>query len=283
MEGNRGQASGVKLSVLGSGSGGNSVFVQAGNTRILVDAGFSGKSVVERLAVLDIEPESINAIVVTHEHSDHTSGVGIFARRYGTRIYMTDRTRDACAKLFCGTERVIDYSPSRAFTVGDALIEPFLTVHDAADPVGVAIVDQCTGLKLGVATDLGRPTTQIRHALEGCDVLVLEANHDEVMLHMSSYPASVKRRISSSHGHLSNEASARLATELMHPRLAAVILAHLSKQANTESLALEVVGNALKKAGWVGHLEVASQNQPTDLLDVESLRYRSDSNQLTLL
>ena len=273
----------MKVSVLGSGSGGNSVFVQAGNTRVLVDAGFSGRAVADRLETIGVEPDSIHAIVVTHEHSDHTSGVGVYARRHGTPIYMTERTRDACAKLLRGREVVVDYQPGRAFHIGDVRVEPFLTVHDAADPVGVALVDECTGLRLGVATDLGRPTAQIRHALSGCDFLVLEANHDEVMLHTSPYPVSVKRRIASSHGHLSNQAAARLATELLHPRLAGVVLAHLSKECNRPALAHQVVGDALAKAGWTGHLEVALQHRPTDLMDIEELRYRTGPSQLSLL
>lgn len=273
----------MKVSVLGSGSGGNSVFVQAGNTRVLVDAGFSAKAVAERLETLGVEPGSIAGIVVTHEHGDHTSGVGVFARRHGTPVYMTDRTKAACAKLFRGSETVREYRPGRAFRIGDVSVEPFLTVHDAADPVGVALVDECTGLRAGVATDLGRPTAQIRHALSLCDLLVLEANHDEVMLHTSHYPSSVKRRISSSHGHLSNQAAARLATELMHPRLAAVVLAHLSKECNRPELAEQIVGDALRGAGWTGHLEVALQHRPTALLDIEELRYRAGPSQLSLL
>ena len=162
-------------------------------------------------------------------------------------------------------------------------MEPFLTVHDAADPVGVAIVDECTGHRLGLATDLGRPTVQIRHALERCDLLILEANHDEVLLASSAYPWSVKRRIASSHGHLSNQAAARLAVELLHPRLAAVVLAHLSDACNRPDLALEVVGGELRRAGWKGHLQAAVQDEPTAWLDVEDLRAREGPRQLTLL
>ncbi len=273
----------MRLSVLGSGSGGNSIFVQAGNTRVLVDAGFSAKAIATRLDGLGISPDSIAAIVVTHEHSDHTSAVGVWARRHGTPVYMTDRTREACARLFRGQEDVRSYRTGHAFLIGDVRVEPFLTVHDAVDPVGVTITDECTGLRLGVATDLGRPTTHIRHALSGCDVLVLEANHDEVMLHMSPYPPTVKRRIRSSHGHLSNQAAARLVTELLHPRLAGVVLAHLSKEANRPELARQVVAAALDEAGWQGHLEVASQDVPTQILDIEDLRYRSGPSQLSLL
>ncbi len=273
----------MKMAVLGSGSGGNSTLVQGGNTRVLVDAGFSARSVGERLNLLGVEPDAIDAIVVTHEHGDHTSGVGVFARRHATPIYMTDRTRDACARLLRGSEEVVSYGPGRPFLIGDLRVEPFLTVHDAADPVGVAVVDECTGLRLGIATDLGRPTVQIRHALSACDFLVLEANHDEVMLHTSGYPASVKRRIASSHGHLSNQAAARFVTELLHPRLAGVVLAHLSKECNRPDLALDIVGTALEKAGWKGHLEVAVQHRPTAFLDIEELRFRSGPAQLSLL
>ena len=273
----------MKVAVLGSGSSGNSVFVQAGNTRVLVDAGFSARSVAERLKLIGVDADAISAIVVTHEHGDHTAGIGVYARRHGTPLYMTKRTREACAKRLRGAEEIVEYQPGRVFHVGDVRVEPFLTIHDAADPVGVALVDECTGLRLGVATDLGRPTTQIRHALRDCDFLVLEANHDEVMLHMSGYPSSVKRRISSSHGHLSNQAAARLITELMHPRLAGVVLAHLSHQCNRPELARQVVGDALDKVGWTGHLEVALQDRPTQLFDVEQLRFRAGPAQLSLL
>jgi phosphoribosyl 1,2-cyclic phosphodiesterase len=271
------------VAVLGSGSGGNSALVCAGNTKVLVDAGFSARDLAHRLGSLGVGPGSIDGIVVTHDHGDHTRGMGVFARRHGTPLHMTAPTARACAALLRGSERVVEYTPGRPFLVGDVRVEPFLTVHDAADPVAVALVDECTGLRLGVATDLGRPTAQVRHALSGCDLLILEANHDEVLLHMSAYPVSVKRRIASSHGHLSNQAAARLVRELLHPRLAGVVLAHLSNECNRPALARQVVGRALEEAGWLGHLEVALQHAPTDLLDIEELRYRSGPSQLTFL
>lgn len=273
----------MRVAVLGSGSAGNSVLVAAGGTRILVDAGFSARSLAERLAVLDVGPDAIDAIVVTHDHRDHTRGMGVFARRHATTLYMTRATRAACSDLLTGDERVHEYVPARPFAVGRLRIEPFLTVHDAADPVGVAVVDEGSGIRLGVATDLGRPTAQIRHALSGCDLLILEANHDEVLLHTGPYPVSVKRRIASSHGHLSNQAAARLATELLHPRLAGVVLAHLSFECNRPVLAERIVGDALRAAGWRGHLEVALQERPTRMLDVEELRLRAGPAQLSLL
>ena len=269
--------------MLGSGSSGNATLVAAGDTLLLVDAGFSGRDLARRLAALGVEPERVSGVVITHDHGDHTRGMGVFARRHGTPLYMTERTRTACARLLRGTERVVLYGPGRPFVVGDVRVEPFLTVHDAADSVGIAVVDECTGLRAGIATDLGRPTAHVRLALSGCDLLILEANHDEVLLHTGPYPARVKQRIASSHGHLSNQAAARFACELLHPRLAGIVLAHLSHECNRPDLAARVVGGALLKAGWRGHLEVARQDRPTALLDLEELRYRAGPSQLSFL
>lgn len=255
----------------------------AGNTRVLVDAGFSARDLARRLEILGVACEDVDGIVITHDHGDHTKGMGVFARRHGTPLHMTEATRRACAKLLRGGETVVPYRAGRTFHVGDVRVEPFITVHDAADPVGVALVDECTGLRLGVATDLGRPTAQIRHALEGCDLLILEANHDEVLLHTSAYPVSVKRRIASSHGHLSNQAAARFARELLHSRLAGIVLAHLSDRCNRPDLALAVVREALEQAGWNGYLAVAEQDRPTEILDIEDMRYRSGPSQLSFL
>ncbi|MBT8398522.1 MAG: MBL fold metallo-hydrolase, partial [Gemmatimonadetes bacterium] len=222
----------MKVSVLGSGSRGNSVLVMAGTTRVLVDAGFSARSLEDRLGSLGVLPEEIQAIVVTHDHGDHTRGVGVFARRHGTPVFLTDPTREACGSLFRGKERLESYRAGFPFSVGSLTVHPFLTAHDARDPVAVSLTDSESGFKLGIATDLGRPTSQVRHALSDCDILILEANHDPGLLHQGPYPASVRSRIASSHGHLSNEAAAQFAVELLHPRLAAVVLAHLSAECN---------------------------------------------------
>ncbi len=273
----------MKVSVLGSGSRGNSILVMAGGTRVLVDAGFSARSMEERLGFLGVLPEEIHAIVITHDHGDHTRGVGVFARRHGTPVFLTDPTREACAPLFRGGEDLRAYRAGFPFEVGSLRIEPFLTAHDARDPVAVALVETESGYKLGVATDLGRPTTQVRHALTHSDFLVLEANHDPGLLHQGPYPPSVRARIASSHGHLSNEAAAQFALGLLHPRLAAVILAHLSAECNRPELAEEVVGSVLREAGYQGWLQVADQDTPTPLLDIGELRKRLAPDQLPLL
>jgi phosphoribosyl 1,2-cyclic phosphodiesterase len=273
----------MRVAVLGSGSAGNSVLLCAGGTRLLIDAGFSGRALADRLEQIGVSADSITGIVVTHEHGDHTRGMGVFARRHSTPLHLSERTREACAKLLTGEENVVEYRPGTPFMIRNLRVESFFTVHDAADPVGISVVDERSGIRVGVATDLGRPTAEIRHALSGCDLLILEANHDDVMLRTGPYPAAVKQRIASSHGHLSNQAAARLAVDLLHPRLAAVVLAHLSRECNRPLLAERVVGDALRKAGWKGHLEVAMQDRPTEFLDVEEIRYRSGPLQLSLL
>lgn len=269
--------------MLGSGSRGNAILVEVGTTRLLVDAGFSGRDLARRLEAVEVRPEEITGILITHDHGDHTRGMRVYARRFGTPLWITDRTRKACRKLLRGEERIHGYRPGHPFLLGDVRVEPFLTVHDAADPVGVALVDPATDARLGVATDLGRPTTHIRHALSHADLLVLESNHDEGLLATAPYPWRVKNRITSSHGHLSNEAAGRFARELLHPRLAGVVLAHLSQEANRPGLALDAVGRALEEDGYEGYLTVADQDDPGEVLDVEELRRRTGPQQLTLL
>lgn len=248
-----------------------------------MDAGFSAKAIQDRLGLLGVLPEEIQGIVITHDHGDHTRGAGVFARRHGTPVFLTDPTRDACGPLFRGGEDLQRYRAGFPFSVGSLKVEPFLTAHDARDPVAVAVLDTRTGFKLGVATDLGRPTSQVRHALSESDILVLEANHDPGLLHQSSYPVSVRSRIASGHGHLSNEAAAQFAVELLHPRLAAVILAHLSAECNRPELAADVVGRALRGFGYEGVLQVAEQDTPTQVMDVAELHRRLGPDQLAMI
>ncbi len=273
----------MRLCCLGSGSSGNAVLVEAEGTRVLVDAGFSARNLEQRLGSAGVDPATIDAIVITHDHGDHTRGVGVFARRHGTPVHLTERTLAACSGLFRGDEPTHPYRVARPFCLGNLRVEPFLTAHDAADPVGIALVDLANGTRLGIATDLGRPTAGVRHALSRCDFLMLEANHDELMLRVGPYPWSVKARISSSHGHLSNHAAARFATELLHPRLAGVLLAHLSVECNHPALARDVVESALRQRGWRGWLDVARQDAPGPWLDVEALRRRCGPEQLSFL
>ncbi len=262
----------MRFSVLGSGSRGNATLVAAGDTHILADAGFSGREIVRRLARVGVAAADIAAIVLTHEHGDHARGAGIFARAHGVPIFATRGTRHAMDRMLSGTEELHVLRPGEAATIGDLRIDPFATVHDATDPAAISVSDRAKGFRLGIATDLGRPTIQARHALRRCDALVLEANHDEVMLWSAGYPAVVKGRIASSHGHLSNQDAARLAVELLHPELLVVVLAHLSQESNTPALARTVVGGALRDNGFQGKLEVASPDEPTPMMHLPALR-----------
>jgi phosphoribosyl 1,2-cyclic phosphodiesterase len=273
----------VKVTVLGSGSSGNAILVETEQVRLLVDAGFSGRDLERRLAVAEVPAESIDALFITHDHSDHTRGMGVLARRWGIPLYLTPTTRGACAGLLNGTETVRSYASDEPVIVGDLLVNPFLTVHDAVDPVAVTVTQLTTGEKLGIATDLGRPTATVRHALQGCDVLILEANHDEILLRESPYPWSVKARIAGSHGHLSNRASAELAAELMHAGLGCVVLAHLSELSNDSGLAYDVVGAALERRRYQGDLHIGLQDQPLDPVDVSRLKRSRLPVQMTLL
>jgi phosphoribosyl 1,2-cyclic phosphodiesterase len=262
----------VRVTVLGSGSRGNAILVDSGETRLLVDAGFSGRDLERRLARVEVDPASITALLITHDHGDHTRGMGVAARRWGVPLFLTDPTREFCRGLLDGTETLRTYSSFQPVEIGGLVVTPFLTVHDAVDPVAVTVTEAGTGEKLGIATDLGRATAPVRHALHGCHLLVLESNHDEIMLRECAYPWSVKARIGGSHGHLSNRASAELARELYHDDLCAVVLAHLSEQANDPTLAHEVVGAALAKLRYRGSLAVAPQHEPMEPIDVTRLR-----------
>jgi phosphoribosyl 1,2-cyclic phosphodiesterase len=264
----------MRVTVLGSGSDGNATLIESADARILVDAGFSGRSIETRMRDRGVEPESLDAIVITHDHIDHTRGMGVLARRFGTPLHLTERTRDACATMLKGRERIRLYSSADVFHIGSLRIEPFLTVHDAVDPVAVTVTDMATGCRLGIATDLGRPTAGVRAALAGCHLLVLESNHDEIMLQEGPYPWSIKQRIASSHGHLSNRAAAALACELHHDQLTGVILAHLSEHCNDAGLARDVTGEALEGVGYRGFLQVAGQQEALQTIDVAELRAR---------
>lgn len=269
--------------MLGSGSRGNATVVTTGKCTLLIDAGFSGRQIERRMQVLGIPAEEVTAMVVTHEHSDHTRGMGIFARRFGVPIYMSEGTRAVCAPLLRGREEVRHYTPGHAFEIDGLRVDPFLTVHDAVDPVAVTVTCERSGLRVGVATDLGRPTAGIRHSLRDCHLLILEANHDEGLLRSGPYPPSVQGRIASSHGHLSNTAAANFACELLHPDLMGILLAHLSNECNRPQLALQVVSDAVRARGFEGTVEVVSQDQPTALLDLDRLRRSRGTAQLSLL
>lgn len=238
----------MRVCVLGSGSGGNCTVVASNQTAILVDAGLSGRTTGQRLTEIGIAPESIQAICVTHEHSDHTSGLGVLHRSGSVKLFANSGTISGIdAKLKGKPLSWNVFSTGSPFQIGDLAISPFTVPHDAYDPVGF-IVSQGV-CSVGIVTDMGVVTGLIRERLRVCNVLVIESNHDEQMLKDADRPWHLKQRISGRQGHLSNQHAADLLVEIAGPHLKAVFLAHLSGECNLPELARKTVADSLMKAG----------------------------------
>jgi phosphoribosyl 1,2-cyclic phosphodiesterase len=231
---------GLSVCVLASGSKGNCLFISDGATSLLIDAGLSGVEIERRLAVHGIDPQTLNALVISHEHQDHIQGAGVIARRYHLPVYISRKTCLAARPCLGQVEEYQYFECGATFRIGCLEIHPFSLSHDAADPAGFTF--SRNGLKVGLATDLGVATAMVKEHLKGCRLLILEANHDPEMLIGGSYPWPVKQRIKGRTGHLSNNESRELLLEVKHDRLAHVILAHLSHENNTCEKALSMVG-----------------------------------------
>jgi phosphoribosyl 1,2-cyclic phosphodiesterase len=257
----------VRLTVLGSGSRGNALLVQSGDTALLVDAGFSHKDLERRMARAGCARAPVQAIVLTHEHGDHARGAATAARAWSVPVAASRGTLGAVA-LRDGTAG-IPLAPARAVRVAGFGVTAYPITHDAADPTMV-VVEDATGLKLGVAFDVGTVTSALRHALRGLDAVVIESNHDEVLLRASSYPPSVRARIAGNGGHLSNRQTAELLVSSAHAGLELVVLAHLSELCNRAELARDAVTAALRGTAFRGRVVVASQDEPTSPLDVRT-------------
>jgi phosphoribosyl 1,2-cyclic phosphodiesterase len=253
----------LQICVLASGSKGNAIYVSDGQTAILVDAGLSGIEIERRTKAAGIDIHTLKAIVVSHEHSDHIRGVGILARRFNLPVYITEETAAAAAQSLGRIDRILHFEIGRSFAIDDLAIHPFATSHDASDPAGFTISQN--GRKIGIATDLGVATAMVKQHLRACSLLVLEANHDPTMLIDGPYPWPLKQRIQSRSGHLSNEDSGHLLSELKHDGLCHVILAHLSETNNTPEKALTAVQTAIGGDDAI-QLHVATQERCSDLV-----------------
>ena len=233
----------MKLCSIASGSSGNCIYVGSAETSVLIDAGISGCRVAEGLHSLDLDVKDMDAILVTHEHSDHVRGLGILARRYGIPIYATKGTIEAIldmpslGKIPEGLTRVIEADVP--FTIGELTVKPFVISHDAKEPVGYRLEKE--GKSAAIATDLGQYDESLIRRLQGLDVLLLESNHDVRMLEAGKYPYYLKRRIMGEKGHLSNEAAGQLLAQLLHDNMKEIFLGHLSRENNYEALAYETV------------------------------------------
>ena len=233
-----------------SGSSGNALFIGAGDTRILIDAGMPGRAIENALKEIGVLPETLSAIAVTHEHSDHTRGVGILSRKYHLPVYANERTFNAMYKQVGEIEaRNRRYFESDSdFYIGDLALLPIPIPHDAAEPVGYRVF--YGGRSVGVATDMGQMQKRVLKALAGCDVLLLESNHDpDLLMQNPHYSMYLKQRILGSHGHLSNDASAQALLALYETGVRQVLLGHLSGENNTPELALQTATEKLAAAG----------------------------------
>ncbi len=258
---------GIKLSVLASGSRGNSLYVTTEMVRLLVDAGLSARETERRLLSIGASPKELDGIVVTHEHVDHVRGVGTLSRRYKLPVYLNRGTHQHLPDSVGRLGQKEEFVTGRSFCIEDVTIHPFAISHDGVDPVGFTLANG--SVKIGVCTDLGAATRLVHRHLEHCSVLILEANHDMEMLKNGPYPWPVKQRIKSRVGHLSNEQSVEVISRVFSEDLQAVILAHMSETNNSSEMVLKAVSSKLSK-----HIQerlnitVASQYQAIDLIEL---------------
>jgi len=233
----------MKICSLASGSKGNCLFLESGGVRLLIDAGLSLKEITARLTSSRIEPESIHAVLVSHEHIDHIRSVGSFSRRYNIPVLVSYATRKVAERYLQKVE-LVEFETGYSFAFRDIMVDPFPLSHDCCDPVGF-LIESREG-RAGSATDLGIVTRLVREKLKGCRALNLESNHDPEMLLNGPYPWNLKQRIKSRHGHLSNQESLELLHDLAHGGLDALVMAHLSETNNHPDKVAEITASFLK-------------------------------------
>ena len=261
----------MKLYCIASGSSGNCLYFETGETAVLVDAGVSSKRICNSLKEAGLkDPE---AVFITHEHSDHIAGLEVFLKSQPIPVLSTAGTLSAVAGSFRGhvpTELFYKIVPGRTYNFKDLKVTAYPMLHDAADPVFYCLEGE--GHKATVMTDIGMLTKELFEAGEGSDLLYLESNHDPNILMAGSYPYSLKQRILGKYGHLSNDSAAELAVKLMHPGLKNIILGHLSKENNYAELAFETMRSAISQAWNFGtalpHIEVANRDIPTGPIEI---------------
>lgn len=264
----------MRFCVLGSGSKGNATFIEAGATRILIDAGFSGKELEHRLSQIGVEAQSLSGILVTHEHSDHVRGVAVFSRRFKIPVFVNPLTFRSGQKFLENVFSWREFESGGTFSFQDLTIHPFAVSHDAADPVGFIVSDGTT--HIGQCTDTGAVSRLMRHRLGGCHGLVLECNHDPHLLKNGPYPPHLKQRVRSKTGHLANEEAAEFLREILHDGLEHVVLSHISETNNQPDMARRAVTDVLRDMrdglGEVCRLPVISLAWQDQIGDLVTLR-----------
>jgi phosphoribosyl 1,2-cyclic phosphodiesterase len=269
----------VRLWVLGSGSAGNAVLIEAADGRILIDAGFGVRTLAARLKAVGVAPESIEACLVTHEHTDHVRGAAAAARRWGWAVHAS-RGTVAHAPELAGT-RVHVFDVGAALTFSTIDVVTVRTPHDAADPVGVVVTARTSGARATVCTDIGHVSDGVRALCRDVDILVLESNHDEAMLRAGPYPPVVQARIAGDRGHLANRHAAALIRDSVTARTRHVVLAHLSQNCNAPNVAREATEQEVRRTAYRGDVVTALQSDVVGPFDAAVGR-RSGARQYAL-
>jgi phosphoribosyl 1,2-cyclic phosphodiesterase len=253
----------VRVWSLGSGSSGNALVVESDGHRVLVDCGFGPRALATRLKAVGIAPESISALLVTHEHVDHAQGVERAQKKWRWPVHATSGTLRGLRDIEARWRRPVETGREEA--IDGFRIEAVAVPHDAASPVAFVITAVASGARVGIAHDLGAIPGGLPERLARCDILCLEANHDAQMLRDGPYPAALKTRIRGGRGHLSNDEGGALAADLTHGGLRRVVLLHLSAVNNTPEVAVREVGRHLRAAGYTGPLVAAPRRDPMEV------------------
>ena len=256
----------MRFSVLASGSEGNACYVETAHTRVLVDAGLSCRELIRRLKLVEVNPETLNALVVTHEHTDHVKGAGPLARLLDIPVYMNNATLRRSMRILGNLSSPMAIHTGQTITINDLAIETFTKCHDAVDPMGLVLSSD--GARLGLITDLGRSSNLVEDRLRGCHALIMEFNHDQHMLEEGPYPWEVKKRIRGPEGHLSNQQAGELLGAVAHKDLRLVIMAHLSRVNNDELRAFKEAKKALVSRGLDDtRLLISRQDHPISIVE----------------
>lgn len=264
----------MRLIVLGSGSSGNAVYIESGETSVLVDVGLSAKETARRMNEAGIDPARLTAIVVTHEHADHVKGVGVMSKTVAAPVFISRETKAECKwpRDGAGVRWGEVISSSAPFQIGSLDFHPFHIPHDGVDTFAFTVESE--RVKVGIVTDLGYITQLVAERLRGCNLVVIESNHDRDMLKVGPYPWSLKQRIASNTGHLSNDETARWMREDFDGRAEYLVLAHLSRQCNHPELARLNAIQALEAHGSLFYpdaerrVKVAHPDRPTEWFEL---------------
>jgi phosphoribosyl 1,2-cyclic phosphodiesterase len=257
----------MRFSILASGSSGNACYVETERARVLVDAGLSCKEIERRLGLFGVNANGLDAIIITHEHSDHIKGAGTLARRFGLPLYVNRKTLDRCLAAVGNLPKPVIVQTGQTLTINELNVETFTKCHDAADPLG--LVFSFDGIRIGLVTDLGRTTRLVEDRLRECHALIVEFNHDREMLEEGPYPLDLKRRIKGPDGHLSNEQAGDLIRVISHEDLKYLVLAHLSKTNNHPGKAHREAIEALGESGITRtDILISEQDTPSPMIEL---------------